>query len=913
MILVEVTKRKSSSADGEFIAVTDHLDRAVKAGGYSDYAVLYVSPATSARLSSSFRDLWNRSRERDGQRGRIVAIDFAAAEMLLTRLAVAPSDLYPAERWGTLFSRWTEAADDSLARLLVQQTILPEDIGLGTELEQEVEKFAAEREKQLKNQLEKLENQLRSHGVVGDDANRTLVYLTFLRLYEERRQRLSGRPNRFTSQSFEQWCSEQPETLRNRYKDRMVEALLHEIAEDSDLHAAGLLRDSNDQPHGLHQQVRDRSIVDELLAIFDEYDFSAGRVDILGAVFETLARRGEKDTRIGQFFTPQPVVDFCAELVPLRARDVVLDPAVGTARFLIRAMGIMLERAAGGAEPQGKAEAAIRAERLLGTDIGSWVATIGKMNMYVHGDGKTNVREANGLVLGDRAFFSQFPNGLSGRVDVVLTNPPLGDTSHVVAAENWQALARPGDPTDPLVLIDRLGVVPTRVPEEQKLAAAETALRESDERVEELEELLPDEAAKKSLSSARGTRKRRAERVNALRTAISSGDVTREPVNKSMKGGALFLGAIADYLKLVRDQDARPEWRGGWAAVVVDEAILNTPDYGPTREFIRDQFYVKAVVSLGRQAFKYLAHTDAKTSVLLLVRKPESGKVQMEPIFYAHAERVGYGPTGDWVGDDLPKIAADFEAVRDTVLSQYRGAWLDPTAAQSAVKALPRFARDFYAMPTGDGAGRLDFFNARMVQRTRELREQFGNPGTLAEYLEVAPVEHPQANRRSEYLFAEVNRATGTVRPKGLQTVSYSPPSLWVVREGDLVVSGIDAVHGSIAVADADVDGMVMSSEMYAYRVKRGVQVSSVYLQLLLRSPAAQELLWGMVTGTSNRTRLESAEQLLELPVPPMPPLAEQGAVARPFTASIAARRLAAEEQRRAEETVASTWWPEPA
>jgi len=57
LILVEVTKRKSSSADGEFIAVTDHLDRAVKAGGYSDYAVLYVSPATSARLSSSFRDL----------------------------------------------------------------------------------------------------------------------------------------------------------------------------------------------------------------------------------------------------------------------------------------------------------------------------------------------------------------------------------------------------------------------------------------------------------------------------------------------------------------------------------------------------------------------------------------------------------------------------------------------------------------------------------------------------------------------------------------------------------------------------------------------------------------------------------------------------------------------------------------
>ena len=36
LILVEVTKRKSSSADGEFIAVTDHLKKAIEAGGYSD-------------------------------------------------------------------------------------------------------------------------------------------------------------------------------------------------------------------------------------------------------------------------------------------------------------------------------------------------------------------------------------------------------------------------------------------------------------------------------------------------------------------------------------------------------------------------------------------------------------------------------------------------------------------------------------------------------------------------------------------------------------------------------------------------------------------------------------------------------------------------------------------------------------
>ena len=186
---------------------------------------------------------------------------------------------------------------------------------------------------------------LRDRGVVGDDANRALIYLTFIRLYEERTHGAQGEVSRFTVEGFERWRTEQPAAVRNKYPDRMVEAFLHEIAEDDDLRTAGLLRDSKGKVHNLHAKFRDAFVVDKLLPVFDEYDFHVGRVDVLGAVFETFARRGEKDTRIGQFFTPQPVVDFCAGVVPLKSRDTVLDPAVGTARFLIKAMTVMLERA----------------------------------------------------------------------------------------------------------------------------------------------------------------------------------------------------------------------------------------------------------------------------------------------------------------------------------------------------------------------------------------------------------------------------------------------------------------------------------------------------------------------------------------------------------------------------------------
>lgn len=902
LILVEVTKRKASSAEGEFIAVTDHLQKAITAGGYSDYGVLYVSPATSARLSASFRDLWNAGRERDGLPGRVLALDFAATDMMLTKLAEAPSELYPAARLGDLLAGWKDAKDDSLARLLVQRTIFPEDAVLAVELEQEVDEFAAERERRLKGQLEGIEDSLRERGVTGDDANRVLIYLTFLRLYEERRQRLRGEPNRFTVEGFERWRSGAPSAIRNRYRDRMAEALLHEVAEDPDLRAAELLSDSQGRKHGLHERVKDAFVVEKLLPVFDQYDFHVGQVDVLGAVFETLARRAQKDTRIGQFFTPRPVVEFAAAMIPLTPRDVVLDPAVGTARFLIEAMRLMLEAAEDPAEGQ-----AVRSERLLGTDIDSWVATIAKMNMYIHGDGKTNIREANGLVLGDRRVFDQFPEGLSGRIGAVLTNPPLGDTNHSVAVEDWRALTD-APPADPLILLDRLGVIPMREIETQKLAAAERRLAESEGEVAALEAALPDEAAQRRLRTARRTRDNRANRVAELRAYVVSGNVTRVPLNQTMKGGALFLGAIADYLQRVRDGGRPPEWRGGWAAVVVDEAILNTPEYGRTREFVRGRFYIKAVVSLGRQAFRYLAHTEAKTSIIFLVRKPEAGKAQVEPIFYAHAERVGYSPTGEWIGDDLPQVNVLFKTVKDAVIRKYRGAKLDQAAAQAAAESVPGFGASFYAMPDQGGSARLDFFNARYAQRKRELQERFGDPPTLGEHLEVAPVEHPEPSRTGEYEFAEINRITGTVRPKGLQSVNYPTRDLWVVREGHLVVSGIDAVNGAVAVAGPDVDGLIMSAEMYAYRVKNPKVASPVYLQLLIRSTAARELLEGLTTGTSNRTRLESAEQLLELPIPPLPDLAEQRRIAKAFQRSIAARAVALDSQRDAEDSVESRW-----
>jgi type I restriction-modification system DNA methylase subunit len=912
LVLVEVTKRRSSAADGEFLAITDHLERAIDAGGYQTYSMLYVSPATSPRMSTNLRDLWNRTRERESKPGRVVAIDFAGTEMMLRTLAQADPALYPAKRLKQLFARWTEASDDARARQLVQATLFPEDYGLALDLANEAAEIDAERERRLKGQLLKIEDKLRDLGLTGNDANTTLVHLAFIRLYEERRQRRRGAPNRFTREGFVKWREQAPLQLQQEFQGRMVQALLQEIAADSDLKNAGLLRDSRGGVTQLKPELTDARVEQLILPVLDEYDFHAGRVDVLGAVFETLARRGEKDTRVGQFFTPQQVVDFCAELVRLRPTDRVLDPAVGTARFLIAAMERMLANADERNEPLVEAEQAIRERQLVGADIDDWVATIAKMNMFIHGDGKSNLRRVNGLVLGDSPTFKAYPHGLAGQIDVVLTNPPLGDTSYLVAAEHWAELDATRTEEERVAFLDSLGVVPVRVREEKELLTWSARLGDSDKHIAKLEAMTSEEEPRRAqkLRSAYKTRQARSTRVSELEAKIAAGNVTREPAGETLKGGALFLGAIAQYLTAQRNAQAGIEWRGGQAAIVVDEAILNTPEYAATRAFIREHFYIKAVVSLAREAFKYLAHTDAKTSVLFLTRKPHADVVQREPIFFAHAGRVGYNATGSWIGDDLPQILLQYRTFQHAVATAYSGAHFDQDAALRAVAALPGFANAFFARAdAGHGSARLDFYDARYQQRVSELHVRHGvNLQKLGDVLEIPARTNPQAARTGSYHFAVVNRVFGTVDDKGVQEVDYKPADLWVVREDDLVVSGIDLVNGAVGVAGAEVDGLVMSKEMYPYRIKPGVDAEPEFVQLILRSRTAVEMLWGLATGTSNRTRLENPQQLLELPIPPLPDRRIQEGEADQVRRAQELRREAAQRLRAAQEAAQNTW-----
>lgn len=138
--------------------------------------------------------------------------------------------------------------------------------------------------------------------------------------------------------------------------------------------------------------------------------------DAKGLAFQKFLSHHEKDGH-GQFFTPEPVIDFCVAMMQPTPNETIIDPACGSGGFLMSALKYL----------QGNYSEIdtnkIVAQHLFGADINKSIARIAKMKLLLEANGKTNVLCTNSLEDIDSL---QLTLGHSKGFDVVLANPPFG-------------------------------------------------------------------------------------------------------------------------------------------------------------------------------------------------------------------------------------------------------------------------------------------------------------------------------------------------------------------------------------------------------------------------------------------------------------------------------------------------------
>jgi type I restriction enzyme M protein len=177
-------------------------------------------------------------------------------------------------------------------------------------------------------------------------------------------------------------------------------------------------------------------------------------LEVLDGAFEHLVARSAKGSK-GQYFTPRHVIDCCVRIASPGPEELVIDPACGSAGFLVHTLLHVNEAVAD------LDTAAYASRNLWGFDFDQRAVQVAKALMLVAGDGHSNLYRANSLA--SPAARRGSPDGHAlddpqlgiedvvrtrigrfGGFDVVLTNPPFaGEIREEGLLEGYE-LHRPG-------------------------------------------------------------------------------------------------------------------------------------------------------------------------------------------------------------------------------------------------------------------------------------------------------------------------------------------------------------------------------------------------------------------------------------------------------------------------------------
>ena len=161
---------------------------------------------------------------------------------------------------------------------------------------------------------------------------------------------------------------------------------------------------------------RDPETLRMFLKVIDE--FSYDHSERLGDAFEYLLSVLGSQGDAGQFRTPRHIIDFIVEILDPKKNETVLDPACGTAGFLISSYKHILKanidtKRKNTLTPD---ERGRLARNFSGYDISPDMVRLSLVNMYLHGFVDPHIYEYDTLTSQDR--WNEY-------ADVILANPPF--------------------------------------------------------------------------------------------------------------------------------------------------------------------------------------------------------------------------------------------------------------------------------------------------------------------------------------------------------------------------------------------------------------------------------------------------------------------------------------------------------
>jgi len=346
--------------------------------------------------------------------------------------------------------------------------------------------------------------------------------------------------------------------------------------------------------------------VKTVVRLLEHYDLYGMDEDINGRLFETFLSATMRGKALGQFFTPRSVVEFMTELAELKADNDHVDMIIDGC---CGTGGFLIQAMA-------KMMDMIRQNQSLsGSEKAKLIEQIRDEHLFGIDAGKeppvARIARINMYLHGDGGSRIYFADALDRQILIEDTLPPeLKDER-----EELRKILVEGK--------KKFDVVLTNPPFAMPYKKAEADQR----RVLEQYDL--------AFVKKKGKRKLKA----------------------SLKTNVMFLMRYHDLLE-----------EGGKLVTIIDESVLNTDTDKSCRDFIYENYLVRAIISLPRMTF-LRAGANVKTSILYLEKKRDKSEEQPYT-FYARCENSGCDPRNlrkiDPSKSDLKGILVKFREFQRT-------------------------------------------------------------------------------------------------------------------------------------------------------------------------------------------------------------------------------------------------------
>jgi type I restriction enzyme M protein len=299
---------------------------------------------------------------------------------------------------------------------------------------------------ELRNQIDRIWDAFWSGGIANPlEVMEQLTYLLFIKrlddlhtLQEKRAHRL-GRP--IENRIFPEGKTDRGtpyENLRwSRFKNFEAKAMYAVVAEEVFPFIRALQGERADSNYARHMRdarftIPTPALLARVVDLLDKVPMEDR--DTKGDVYEYMLGKIATAGQNGQFRTPRHIIRMMVEMVAPKPRDILCDPACGTAGYLVAAGEYLREH-----HPEIFTDAALRdhfnAGLFHGFDFDNTMLRIGSMNMLLHGIENPDIRYKDSL--------SEEHAGDDEQYSLILANPPFaGSLDYESCAKDLQRIVK---------------------------------------------------------------------------------------------------------------------------------------------------------------------------------------------------------------------------------------------------------------------------------------------------------------------------------------------------------------------------------------------------------------------------------------------------------------------------------------